>query len=373
MDLSDVSICSNILTEFEPGGKKDKIAVSVVKDFFIRRYPHIKNDQKRGRLFKKAFEDMGHRIRRMTPGSRRIKKKKLFAFYYYVRIVPTSPDHHEEGERDTLSNLESLPTDQCGAGATDLEEEIKRVRKELEDEKLKRLEAEDRVILLNASIEEKRDERMMEEAVMMDHLGRQEKALEKEKLKNKIAKEKTTYLEERLSQEQNVRWKAVQNLNKIRPLSHGHIPELDQSHVSDLNKTIGSGTFGNVKLCHYRHQNVAVKDFSKNPKGVTIAKLENCVLREANMMLSYKPHLNIVNIVGFMKNTSNLTDIEIPGLSLVTEHVNGSSLWTLINLPAKHKKKRGKNKLQNTNNNNNNLKILWCELLRNVGLFYFLP
>lgn len=342
MDLSDLSICSHILTEFEPGGKKDKIPVSVVRDYFIRRYPQIKNDQKRGRLFKKAFKDIGHKIRRMTPGSRRVKKQKLPAFYYYVRIAHTSPEQNKEKERDTQSSLESLPNDQCQAGATDLQAEIRQVREELEEEQLKRFEAEHRINLLNASMEEKRDEHMMEEAVMMDDLGRLEKALEKEKLRNKIAEEKTSYLEERLSQEQDIRWKAVQHLNKIRPLAHGHIPELDQSHVSDLNKTIGSGTFGRVKLCHYRHQNVAVKDFSNNPKGLSVSKLEKCVLKEANMMLSYKPHPNIVNIFGFMKKSSNLIDAESPGLSLVTEHVNGSSLWTLINLPAKHKMKRGK-------------------------------
>ena len=249
------------------------------------------------------------------------------------------PDHHQEGERECLLNLESMPRDQCEAGETFLKAEIRRVQKELEEEKLKRLEAEDRLNLLNANAEETRDEYMMEEAGIMDDLGQLEKTLEKEKLRNKIAEEKTTHLEERLSLEQDIRWKAVQDLNKKRPLSHGHIPELDQNHVTDLNKTIGSGTFGRVKLCHYQHQNVAVKDFSKNPKGVTATNLEKCVLREANMMLSYKPHPNIVNIFGFMKNT------ESPGVSLVTEHVNGSSLWTLINLPAKHKRKRGKKEL----------------------------
>jgi len=108
-----------------------------------------------------------------------------------------------------------------------------------------------------------------------------------------------------------------------------------------LNKTIGSGTFGKVRLYHYRDENVAVKECSKNPKGHTVTKLEKCVITEANMMLSFKPHPNIVNVFGLMKTTDKLRDSKSPRLSLVTEHVNGRSLWTLINLKARVRRTLG--------------------------------
>ena len=80
-------VCSAIINNFEPGGKYDKIPVSTVMTFLIRKFPHLKTEQKRGRLFMKAFRDIGHKVRRMTPGSRIKIRKKIIFIIMFARLA----------------------------------------------------------------------------------------------------------------------------------------------------------------------------------------------------------------------------------------------------------------------------------------------
>ncbi|XP_072041019.1 uncharacterized protein [Amphiura filiformis] len=331
MALSDDMICSDIMTAFEPGGKTDKIPVTVVMDFLTSKYPNIKTTEKRGRLFQKAFKNIGHQIRRMRPGSRG-KMKPIC--YYYVRMIHTVPATPEELERETQPNSEPM------CQRVELSEELHK-ENELDKEKLRRLEAEANANLLEIRLAEQQKQHLADKTGIMNVVNSLKMELKMEHLRNETAEKELQHSVARLDLERDVRWKAVQDLTKVKPQTHKYVPELDCGHTSNLNKTLGTGIFGRVKLHQYQEQKIAVKDFSLNPRGVSKATLETCVIREANMMLSFKPHPNIVNVLGVIKTDDNLTDINSPGMLLAIEYVHGRSLWTLIKSAKSDARKRG--------------------------------
>ena len=332
MAFSDDMICSHISATFVPGGKTDKIPVSVVMDFLTRKYPHIKTNEKRGRLFQKAFRDIGHKVKRMRPGSR-VKMKAIC--YYYVRMIQTDSENPEELEREEQLNSEPM------GERAEHSEDVNNVT-QIHEETLRRLDVEANANLLEIRLAEQQKQHLVDKAEILKDVSRLQKELWKENLRRETAEKQIEHLMARLDQEQDIRWKAVQDLTKLRPHTQKHIPELDCSNISDLNKTLGRGIFGRVRLHQYQEQEIAVKDFSLNPRGISKATLETCVIKEANMMLSFKPHPNIVNVLGIMKSGDNLTDTNLPEISLVTEYVHGRSLWTLIKTADSDARKRGK-------------------------------
>ncbi|XP_072040579.1 serine/threonine-protein kinase Chk1-like [Amphiura filiformis] len=186
--------------------------------------------------------------------------------------------------------------------------------------------------LENILIQE-RSERQKDNARLNDDIHRLRKELED-------AKRRVSVLADRLAHEQTIRYRAVQEVVKVKPQTNSHIPKLDNSQLVDMNKTLGTGTFARVRVYQLQEEQVAVKICTKNPAKLTTVDLNASIIREANMMISFRPHPNIVHFRGYVQDVGHLRNSISTGISLVMDYVPGKSLWTLIKMASKDHRKR---------------------------------
>ena len=124
---------------------------------------------------------------------------------------------------------------------------------------------------------EQQKQHLADKAEVITEVNQLQMESKMETLRSETAEKQLQHLMVMLDQEQDVRYRAVQELTKLRPHTQNHIPKLESSQTSDLNKTLGRGIFGRIRLHQYQEKKITVKDFSLNPRGISNAKLYMCV------------------------------------------------------------------------------------------------